>query len=109
MDVKPKSNKLKRLERKRKLEEQAARRVREDTKAVAAARTLLADRFPLPGLKSPFRGPSQLLRVIVEGQDVPLAPASDLHGLARLFASTDLGKPLSGCPLTPDIEALGHL
>jgi hypothetical protein len=43
MDSKPKSNKIKRLERRRKREERADRRSREHTKKAAAARIIPAD------------------------------------------------------------------
>ena len=103
MDVKPRSNKIKRLEGR------AEERVRQGGKVVAATMALLAERFPLVGGKAPFRGPNQLLRLIVAGQDVHQLPASDLDGVARFFARIDPSRSRGDAPLTPDMEALGRL
>ena len=55
MDAKPKSNKIKRLERRRKREERADRRSRAHAQKAAAARIILADQA-LKGSDSPWRG-----------------------------------------------------
>ncbi len=107
MDVKPRSNKLKRLEKKRKLEAQATRWVREDPKA-AAARALLSHCLR-HGSRSLPREPNPLLRMIDEVQDGLLAPTSHLHDVVKLFADIVPGKPSSDCPLAVDMESLGRL
>ena len=106
MDVKPRSNKLRRLEKKRKLEAQAARWVREDPKA-AATRDLLSHCLRLAASSLP-REPNPLLRMIDEVQDGHLL-TSDLHDAVKLFADINPASRWSGCPLTVDVESLGRL
>jgi hypothetical protein len=75
MDPKPKSNKIKRLERRRKREERADRRSRAHARSAAAARIILADQA-LKGSGSPWRGTRDVLQRIIDGEAVHVSPHS---------------------------------
>ncbi len=108
MDVKPKSNKIKRLETKRKLEERAARRFRVDTQAAAMARARLAHRLH-HGSKSRHDESNALLQMIAELRDGRLTPTSGFYRVAELFAGVNPGLYRTGGPLTVDMETLSRL
>jgi hypothetical protein len=108
MDVKPKSNKLKRLEMRRKREARAERRAREDARAAAAARRRRVDQA-LRSSGRPRLSTRQTLGMIIEGRDVPAAIGGDLAPVARLFQ--DLRRRSSRSPELPgpDLDALKRL
>jgi PcfJ-like protein len=108
MDVKPKSNKLRRLEAKEKLARRAERQARENAKAAAANRMRLAEQA-LRESGMLHRGAKRVLRMIVEGQDVGVPPASDLAVIARLFANLERFKAHQADPPRPDVAALRRL
>ena len=86
MDAKPKSNKIRRLERLRKREERADRRARSQAQRAAASRMAPADQA-LSGSNGPWRGTRQLLQRIIDGEVVKVSPHSDLFPIAQLFAN----------------------
>jgi PcfJ-like protein len=108
MDAKPKSNKIKRLERRRKLEEQAIRRSREHTQSVARARNELADQV-LKGSDSTWRGTKHLLQMIIQGKVVRVSQHSDLFPIAQLYAGINSSEIRKGYPQQPDVRALERL
>ena len=108
MDVKPRSNKLKRVEAKRKLEERAASRFRRDTQAAAMSRARVAHR---PGRRSESlsRESNLLLRRIAELRAGDLAPTSDLYRVVKPFADINLAMHRTGGSPTVDMDALSDL
>ena len=108
MDVKPKSNKIKRLETKRKLEERTARQFRVDTQAVAMARARLAHRLH-HGSKTRYRESNPLLQMIAELRDGRLTPTSDSYDVAKLFSGINPELYRAGSPPTVNLEALSRL
>jgi hypothetical protein len=108
MDVKPKSNKLKRLEAKEKRERRAERQARENARAAAANRLRQAEQA-LRESGALLRGAKRVLRMIVEGQDVGVPPASDLAVIARMFGNLRRFKLRRADPPRPDVAALRRL
>jgi hypothetical protein len=108
MDVKPKSNKLRRLESKRKLQERDERRFRVDTQAVAMSRARLAHRLRRGSESLPSES-NPLLRRIAELRAGHLAPTSDLYRVIKPFADINLALYRTGGPVTVDMEALSDL
>jgi PcfJ-like protein len=108
MEVKTRSNKIKRPERKQKVNRREDR-PRQSARALAATRAPLADRFPAVGSIVPLLGPDLLLRLIVAGQDVQLLPACDRDRVARFFECINPARARDVHPLTPDLESLGRL
>jgi hypothetical protein len=107
MDAKPKSNKQKRLEKKRKQELAAVRRAQEDPRAAAAAKIARAERA-LKEWKVMRRDLPRFLERLTAGEP-PLAPVhSEVGQLARLFATIDKRKP-GKYPLPPDAHAFRRL
>jgi PcfJ-like protein len=108
MDAKPKSNKIKRLERRRKREERADRRSRARANSAAAARTASAD-YALKGSDSPWRGSKQLLQRIIDGEVVQVSTHSDLFPIWQIFDGVRSCKIGNGYPQQPDARALKRL
>jgi hypothetical protein len=107
MDAKPKSNKLKRVEAKRKLEPRAERRGRVDPKTAAAVKVVRAD-LALKGSKAGRTDPGRLLQEIMDGQPVRVPLNSDLHAVSKLFERTDPDQP-NNYPIRPDLAAFRRL
>jgi hypothetical protein len=107
MDAKPKSNKLKRIEAKRKLELKAERRGWVDPKVAAAAKVVRAE-HALKESKSVRTDPERLLRSILDGEKVRVPLNSDLHVIVKLFERVEPGKPVT-YPLRPDLTAFRRL
>ena len=107
MDAKPKSNKFKRIEAKRKLELKAERRGRVDPKLVAAVKVEQADRR-LKGSKAGRTDPGRLLQAILDGQPVRVPLTSDLHAVAKLFERANPDQP-NNYPIRPDLAAFRRL
>jgi hypothetical protein len=109
MDAKPKSNKLKRQEKQRKLELRAEHRSREDARPDVAERanSLRADQA-LKDSKSLRRDPERLLQLVARGEDVNVPLTSDLHVIARLFRGLKQGKHKGHSP-RPDLPTLRRL
>jgi hypothetical protein len=84
MDVKPKSNKLKRLEPKRKRERRAERLALEAARATTANERRRADQA-LRESGIPRLGTKLILGMIFEGEELPSSVARELDPLARLF------------------------
>jgi hypothetical protein len=107
MDARPKSNKLKRLEKKRKLETRSERLGREDAARVAAAKIGRADRV-MKESKSLRRDPERALKMLASGEQVCVPATSDLRVIAGLFAGVDRYWR-EGLPVRPDIGVLRRL
>ena len=92
MDAKPKSNKLKRLVTKRRLEAKAERLAQHDNDArsTAVARVVEAERV-LKATKSLRRDPDRMLDMVLRGENVRVPLASDLHVIAELFRKVNAG------------------
>jgi PcfJ-like protein len=97
MDVKPKSNKLKRREAREKRERRAERRAREKARAAARVPELLP------------RGATQVLRMILDGQDVTVSYGSELYIIADLLARIRQDQSRDVPPPRPDVAALQRL
>jgi hypothetical protein len=108
MDVKPKSNKLKRLEAKRKQERRAERRAREQARSAPAARMRQAERV-LRESGMPRRSTRRLLRMVIEGQDIAVSPGSDLYAIATLFEGLKRSQARPSRLPRPDAAALRRL
>jgi hypothetical protein len=108
MDVKPKSNKLKRRVAREKRERLALRRASWKARVAVAPGPQQTDR-PLVEPEPPYRGARRVLRMILDGQDVTVSPGSDLHVIARLFAKLRQGQPHDVPPPRPDAAALRRL
>jgi hypothetical protein len=108
MDAKPKSNKIRRLERKRKREERADRRARSQAQRAAAGRIAPTDQA-LSGSNGPWRGTRQLLQRIIDGEVVEVSPHSDLFPIAQLFANLHSTKMRNGYAQQPDMKSLERL
>jgi hypothetical protein len=111
MDAKPRSNKIKRLERKRKLQEKKRKlaqwnelRLLGHGQAYAPPKVLAE--LALRASNALRRQPGRLLRWMVEGEVEGVPISSDL---GRLFADIDTGKVRCEWHLRPDMEALGRL
>jgi len=107
VDTKPKSNKLKRIETKRRLEQRAERRGRVDPKTAAAVKLVQADRA-LKGSKAGRTDPGRLLQSILEGEPVSVPLNSDLHAVAKLFERANPDQP-NTYPIRPDLAAFRRL
>jgi hypothetical protein len=107
MDVRPKSNKQKRLEKKRKQELAGARQARVDPRAEAAARIARADRL-LRESKVIRRDLPRFLarRAAGEANALPVSP--EIDRLAALYESIDRRKP-GRYPIAPDARAFRRL
>ena len=108
MDAKPKSNKIKRLERRRKREERADRRARAHARSAAAAREAVAEQA-LKGSDAPWRGTRNLLQKIIDGENIQVSPHSDLFPIQQIFAGVRSHKIRNGYPEQPDVRSLGRL
>jgi hypothetical protein len=107
MDAKPKSNKIKRLERRRKREERADRRSRAHARSAAA--TIIPADQALKGSASPWRGARHVLQRIIDGEVVQVSPHSDLFPICQIFAAVRANKSRNGYPEQPDVRSLGRL
>jgi hypothetical protein len=107
MDAKPKSNKLKRIEAKRKLELKAERQGKVDPK-IAAGLWLERAKHALRQSKSVRTDPERLLQSILDGEQVRVPLNSDLHAVVKLFEQVDPEKPVT-YPLQPDLTAFRRL
>ena len=107
MDAKPKSNKQKRLEKKRKRELAAVAGVRETARAAEAARIARAERV-LRDTKLVRRDLPRFLERLTAGEPANLPVHSDLDYLARLFATINKQQP-NHYPLMPDADAFRRL
>jgi hypothetical protein len=107
MDARPKSNKLKRLEKKRKLETRNERLGREDAARAVATKLSLADRA-MKESKSLRRDPERLLGMVARGEPVLVPVTSDVYVIARLFEGVGRNR-LDDYPLRPDVAALRRL
>ena len=107
MDAKPKSNKQKRLEKKRKLELAAVSQALEAVRAEEAARVVRAERR-LRESKAIRRDLPRFLERL-SASEPTLAPMhSEMDQLALLFATINRHKP-NQYPLTPDADAFQRL
>ncbi len=106
MDVRPSSNKQKRQEAKQR---RAERRATEQARAAHEARRRQAERENREATAR-YHDKKQVLRMIVEGQDVPAAwLGPELLAVAQLFDGCRNG-PTQQAPLPrPDAAALGRL
>lgn len=107
MDAKPKSNKLKRIETKRRIEQRAERRGRVDPWTAAAVKLVQADRA-LKGSKAGRTDPGRLLQAILDGQPVHVPLNSDLHAVAKLFERANPDQPNTYL-IRPDLAAFRRL
>jgi hypothetical protein len=107
MDAKPKSNKLKRLEKKRKLELRAQRQAKQHAHAVEATRTARADRA-MQAAKVVHRDLPRFLERLSGGENPPFSVNPELNQLAQLFSTIDRRKP-GQYPLRPDADAFRRL
>jgi hypothetical protein len=107
MDVKPKSNKQKRLEKKRRLELAAARHAHEQERAVAAARDDAAKRA-MKEAKVIRRDLPRFLQRLASEESMVSQAHSEVHQVARLFTSINKRKP-GKYPLAPDAAAFQRL
>jgi PcfJ-like protein len=107
MDAKPKSNKQKRLEKKRKLELRAAQRAHQDQRAVAAARDAAAKRALKEG-KAIQRNLPRFLERLAAGEPLLSHVHSEVNLLAVLFTTINKHKP-NQYPLVPNAEAFQRL
>jgi hypothetical protein len=103
MDAKPKSNKIKRLEKKHRLELKAQRRASEQARAAAAARVLEAER-----MLALYRDREGLLERLMRGESVRVPLMDELCAVAGLFAGANA--PGAGNePMRPDYAGLRRL
>jgi PcfJ-like protein len=107
VDAKPKSNKLKRIEAKRKLELKAERQGRVDPKTAAAVKLVQANQV-LKESKTVRTDPERLLSSILDGEPVRVPLNSDLYVIAKLFERVNPDKP-NTYPLRPDLTAFRRL
>jgi hypothetical protein len=107
MDVKPKSNRLKRLETKQKRARQAERLV-EQTMRVAASADARAAAQAVRDWKAVRHDPERMIEKITRGESVRVPVTSDLQVIATLFEQVRPGA-LSGLPRRPDLAALRRL
>jgi PcfJ-like protein len=107
VDSKPKSNKIKRTEAKRRLELRAERRGRVDPKVAFAIKLAQADRA-LKESKAVRTDPEGLLQSILRGEPVRVPLNSDLHVIARLFERANPDQAVT-YPLRPDLAAFRGL
>jgi hypothetical protein len=84
MDVKPKSNKLKRQEAERKRERRAERLALTAARSASANERRRADQALRESGLSRV-GTKRMLRMILEGEDIPIADGTDLYHIARLL------------------------
>ncbi len=107
MDAKPKSNKLKKLETKRKLERKAERWGRVDPRIASAVKVVQADQA-LKESKTVRNDPERLLQAVLRGEPVRVPLNSDLQVIAGLFEGVSPGKP-NAFPLRPDLTVFRGL
>jgi PcfJ-like protein len=107
MDARPKSNKQKRLEKKRKLELAAVACAQENAREAEAERIARAVRV-LRESKTIRRDLPRFLERLAAGEPAPTAMPAELDQLARLFATVNKQKP-NRYPLMPDVEAFQRL
>lgn len=107
MDAKPKSNKIKRIEAKRKLELRAERRGRVNPVTAAAVMAVRAD-LVLKESKAGRTDPGRLLQEILDEHPVRVPLNSDLHAVAKLFERANPDQPNS-YPIRPDLAAFRRL
>ena len=107
MDVKPKSNKQKRLEKKQKLARQAERRLEAHVRATAAADARAAERA-VREWKAVRHDPERLIDMVTRGEAIRVPVTSDLRVISSLFLRVRPGR-LREFPLRPDVAALRRL
>ncbi len=103
MDCKPKSNKLKRIETKRRLELRAERRGRVDPSTAAADRVMQADQV-LKESKAATGDFERRLDLILRGDSVRVPANSDLHAIAQVRKRDNAAGSLA-----PDLAAFRRL
>jgi hypothetical protein len=107
MDVKPKSNKLKRQETARKRARVAERRLEESVRAGVTASARAAE-DAVRDWKAVRHDPAKLVERVCQGETVRLPATSELRVIADLFAGLRPGR-LCNLPLRPDVGALRRL
>jgi hypothetical protein len=107
MDAKPKSNKLKRLEKKRKLELRAQKRAEERASALAASQLDRAERA-FRAAKAVRRDIPRFLERLAGGEQPGDLLSPELNQLAHLFETINRRKPC-GYPLAPDADSFRRL
>lgn len=107
MPVKPKSNKMKRLERKRKLAERAARVNLRQERAAFRQKERKAQKA-LRAWKAVRQNPDALIGMAAAGQKVQVPQSSDLYAIVTLFEELS-GSDLRSFAKRPDLGALEQL